>query len=97
VSLLALTSLYAGSAGLTTVELPVVRAGTDLLLTGRYITWAAVAAPARRSFEVVPAPWSRWPPVVSAAEPEDFCVPAVLEEDIECSCAREPVEHHAHL
>ena len=35
VALLALTSLYAGSAGLTTVELPVVRASTDLLKSGR--------------------------------------------------------------
>jgi hypothetical protein len=33
--LLALTSLYAGSAGLTIVKLPVVRSGTDLLKSGR--------------------------------------------------------------
>jgi hypothetical protein len=34
-ALLALTSLYAGSAGLTPLTAPVVRAATDLLLTGR--------------------------------------------------------------
>src|ERR1700746_1034117 len=34
-ALLALTSLYAGSAGLTILKLPVVRAGTDLLISGR--------------------------------------------------------------
>ena len=34
-ALLALTSLYAGSAGLTILKLPVVRAGTDLLKSGR--------------------------------------------------------------
>jgi hypothetical protein len=32
--MLALTSLYAGSAGLTILKLPVVRAGTDLLKSG---------------------------------------------------------------
>ena len=34
-AMLALTSLYAGSAGLTILKLPVVRAGTDLLKSGR--------------------------------------------------------------
>ena len=33
-TLLALTGLYAGSAGLTILKLPVVRSGTDLLLNG---------------------------------------------------------------
>src|SRR5947209_3926215 len=33
--LLALTSLYAGSAGLTILKLPVVRSGIDLLKSGR--------------------------------------------------------------
>jgi len=33
-ALLALTGLYAGSAGLTILKLPAVRSGTDLLKSG---------------------------------------------------------------
>ena len=59
--LLALTGLYAGSAGLTMLKLPVVLAGTDLLVSGRSAVRIRSPALVFRTIIVISCPpRARW-------------------------------------